>query len=94
MVRISGPGHVGGITSTKSSKAKSSKSSSKSGDKIRIADAERLREQAQVMLANMPEVRMERIEEIRDALEQGNYEVPSQEVAVRIVINALAERSW
>jgi len=42
----------------------------------------------------MPEVRLERIEEIRDAIERGEYGVDARKVAARIVINALAEHAW
>jgi len=63
-------------------------------DRVKVADAASLHERAQVMLADMPEVRLERIEGIRDALEQGNFQMNEKEVAVRIVRNALVERVW
>jgi anti-sigma28 factor (negative regulator of flagellin synthesis) len=37
---------------------------------------------------------MERIEEIRNALEEGSYQVNEQDVAVQIVTNALGEKPW
>jgi len=46
------------------------------------------------MLSDMSSVRMERIEEIRGALEEGSFKSDSHKVATQIVSNALAERSW
>jgi len=63
-------------------------------DRVKVADAASLHERAQVMLADMPEVRLEHIEGIRDALEQGSFKMNEKEVAVRIVRNALVERVW
>jgi flagellar biosynthesis anti-sigma factor FlgM len=95
MVRISGPGRPGGVSGTKRTSGKSAAKAGGSGsEKVQVADAAGLREKAQVMLANLPEVRMERIEEIRGSIERGDYEVSGRQVASRIVINALAERPW
>ena len=95
MVRISGPGRPGNVSSTKRSGKRSAARASGSGSEtVHVADAASLREKAQVMLASLPDVRMERIEEIRDSIERGEYEVSGKEVASRIVINALAERPW
>ncbi|RMH51141.1 MAG: flagellar biosynthesis anti-sigma factor FlgM [Zetaproteobacteria bacterium] len=63
-------------------------------DQVKVADAASLHERARVLLADLPEVRLERIEQIRDALEQGTFEIDERRVAARIVRNALAERSW
>ena len=95
MVRISGTRGPGGISSTKKAgKRSAAKSGSAGGEKVQVADAAGLREKAGVMLSNLPEVRLERIEEIRSSIERGEYEVSGKEVASRIVINALAERPW
>lgn len=95
MVRISGPHRPGGVSSTKRSGKRSAARSSASGSEtVQVADSASLREKAQVMLANLPDVRMERIEEIRGSIERGEYEVSGKEVASRIIINALAERPW
>jgi len=63
-------------------------------DRVKVADAASLHERAKVMLTDMPEVRLERIEGIRDALEKGSFKMNEKEVAVRIVRNALVERVW
>jgi flagellar biosynthesis anti-sigma factor FlgM len=95
MVRISGTRRPGSISTTKKSGGKSAaKSGGSGGETVQVADAASLREKAQVMLANLPEVRLDRIEEIRSSIERGEYEVSGKKVASRIVLNALAERPW
>ncbi len=64
------------------------------GDSVKVSDAAGLREKALTMLSDMSAVRMERIEEIRGALEEGSFQSDSHKVATQIVSNALAERSW
>ncbi|ATX78616.1 anti-sigma-28 factor, FlgM family [Mariprofundus aestuarium] len=64
------------------------------GGQIHVGDASALREKAKVMLSDISDVRMERIEEIRNALEDGSYQVNEQDVAVQIVTNALGEKPW
>ncbi|RME81398.1 MAG: flagellar biosynthesis anti-sigma factor FlgM [Zetaproteobacteria bacterium] len=61
---------------------------------VRVADAASLQEKAKVMFAELPEVRLQRIEAIRERLARGDYEVPPREVAKKIVLNALAEVPW
>jgi len=76
-------------------KKRASKSGSVAkGGQIHVNNASALREKAKVLLSDMSEVRMERIEEIRDALENGSYQVNEQDVAVQIVTNALGEKPW
>lgn len=97
MVRISGTDRSGSIAAAKSTGKKSRSSSSggaESAATVRVADAAALREKAKVMLADMPEVRMERIEEIRSAIEKGEYKADSARVAAHIIVNALSERAW
>jgi len=99
MVRINGSNRPASVQSSGGSKnpGKSSASGGKSGaagERVEVSDASALRERASVMLSEMPEVRMERIEEIRDALESGKFEVSGRKVATQIVRNALAEHSW
>lgn len=97
MVRISGSGATGAIQKVKASggKAKAAPSGKKSGgDRVQVSDAATLREMAHAMMADMPEVRLERIEEIRDALESGTANYSSKKVATQIVRNAMAEHSW
>ncbi|MFQ5518680.1 MAG: flagellar biosynthesis anti-sigma factor FlgM [Mariprofundus sp.] len=96
MVRIDGATRLGSIAKPKGASKTSPGSSTSPGDgeKVSVADASALREKAQAMMADMPEVRLERIEEIRDALESGKFSFSSQKVATQIVRNALAEHSW
>ncbi|GMR00321.1 MAG: hypothetical protein BMS9Abin18_1163 [Zetaproteobacteria bacterium] len=96
MVRISGPNRPSGVSSAKAGgkKRASPSASAGSSDRVQVADATALRAKAKAMIADMPDVRLERIEEIRGALEQGQYEVDNRKVAARIIINALTERLW
>jgi len=65
------------------------------GDSVKVSDATSLREKAMAMLDDLSPVRMERIEAIRDALEDGSFKSDSQKVAARIVCNAISEHtSW
>ncbi len=94
MVRINsttGPTKTG---STTGNSKRTGRSRTRASDKVHVADAAALHEKAMALIADMPEVRLDRIESIRLALEQGNYHVNEQQMALRIVINALAERSW
>ncbi len=65
-----------------------------SSKKLRLSSGAALRKKAQLMLDDISEARMDKIEGIRQALEQGNYEIDGQRVAHQIVSNALGERSW
>lgn len=97
MIRIGGPDRASELTSTKSAgkKRKSGASRAKgTADQVHVADATGLRETVQAMLADMPDLRLDHIEEIRSALESGSYNIDSRKVASRIVANALAERPW
>lgn len=96
MVRIDKPAGIHATGSIGPSKRKSGtrKSSAAGSAKIHINDAAALRDKAKVLLADISEVRLERIEEIRDALESGSYRVDEQEIAVQIVTNALGEQPW
>lgn len=97
MIRIGGSDRASGLSSTKSTGKKRKSGASRgrrTADTVHVADAAGLRETVQAMLADIPELRLDRIEEIRGALESGSYEMDSRKVASRIVANALAERSW
>jgi len=94
MVRISGIGAAGSVQKSTTSRKKSKASSKKGTDKVHVSDAETLREMAHTMMADMPDVRLEKIEGIRDALEKGTFQCNSKKVATQIVRNALAERTW
>jgi len=90
---------TGGATSIQKSGSASkgkgkSGASSRGGDSVKVSDAATLREKAQLMLGDMSAVRMDRIEEIRDALESGRFRSDSRKVASQIISNALAEHPW
>ena len=95
-MRVERSGKPTGIHKSKTSPQAAGKKSAASGglDSVQVADSASLREKAHVMLAGMSAVRLERIEEIRDALEQGAFKSDSRRVAVQIVSNALAEHPW
>ncbi|WP_018294898.1 flagellar biosynthesis anti-sigma factor FlgM [Mariprofundus ferrooxydans] len=96
-MRVNNSGAATGIhksSGTGKAKDKATASTGKSRDSVQVTDSASLREKAQVMLADMSPVRMERIEEIRDALENGTYPQDSHKVATQIVANALAEHPW
>jgi len=88
-------GSAGVQSSGSASKGKGKgKASGAGGDSVKVTDAASLREKAMTMLGEMSTVRMDRIEEIRGALEEGRFKSDSHKVAAQIVSNALAERSW
>ena len=87
---INAPASMGSANKKRAPKG----SSAAKGGQIHVNDASALREKAKVLLSDISEVRMERIEEIRDALENGSYQVNEQDVAVQIVANALGEKPW
>jgi len=94
-MRVNRSGGPAGLQKPASSgKPKAGSTSSGKGDSVQVSDAAGLREKAHAMLADMTEVRMERIESIRGALEKGTFTSDSRKVAVQIVTNALAEHPW
>jgi len=91
--RSGGPAEIHKSKTAGKAKGKQTASSS-SGDSVQVTDSASLREKALTMLADMDAVRMDRIEEIRDALESGTYKSDSKKIATQIVSNALAEHPW
>jgi len=89
----SGPSSIQKSGSASKGKSKAG-SAARGGDSVKVSDAASLREKAQVMLGDMSEVRLDRIEEIRGALENGSFKSDSRKVASQIVSNALAEHPW
>ncbi len=94
MVRINSSNQPTGIHKSSSGKAKKTTAKSSSSDKVQVSDAAGLRERAKVMLSDMPDVRLDQIEGIRNALEQGTYAMNSKAISSHIVRNALSEHSW
>ncbi len=91
--RSGGPASMQKSGSASKGKTKGS-SAGKAGDSIKVSDAASLRKKALSMLGDLSGVRLERIEEIRDALENGSFKSDSHKVASQIVSNALAEHPW
>lgn len=91
--RSGGPAEIQKSKNTGKSKGKQT-SSSGSRDSVHVTDSASLREKAMTMLADMDAVRLDRIEEIRDALESGTFKSDSKKIATQIVSNALAEHPW
>jgi len=93
-MRINSSGGLPGMQKSGSASKGKAGSAGRGGDSIKVSDAASLREKAMVMLGDMSAVRMDRIEEIRDALESGRFKSDSHKVASQIVSNALAEHPW
>jgi len=91
--RVVGPAGTGATGSAGKKRTSKGKPSSPA-DQIRVADAASLREKAKALLADMPEIRLERIEALRTALEDGSFQMNERQLAAHIVANALAERPW
>ena len=93
MVRISGSNQPTGIHKS-AGKPKKATGKKVGSDSVQVSDAAGLRERAKVMLADMPDVRLDQIESIRNALENGSYKMNSKAISAHIVRNALSEHSW
>ena len=63
-------------------------------DRVQISDASGLRARAKLLIAEMPDVRLDMIENIRASIEQGTYQMNSWAISAYIVRNALSERAW
>ena len=95
-MRINGSSSTGMTQKSQASgkKRKTSARGRSKNDRVQVSDAETLRAMAKTMLVEMPEVRLDKIEGLRDALEKDLFQCDSKKVATQIVRNALAERSW
>jgi len=95
-MRVERSGAPTGIHKAKDAAGAKGKKASSSGsrDSVHVTDSASLREKALVMLADLDAVRLDRIEEIRDALESGTFKSDSKKIATQIVSNALAEHPW
>lgn len=62
------------------------------GDVIQLSDTARLMQKAAEAIAATEEVRPEKVMALRDAVQQGAYEVDPQKVANSIIVNLLQER--
>ncbi|MDX8380825.1 MAG: flagellar biosynthesis anti-sigma factor FlgM [Ghiorsea sp.] len=93
MVKITSANKPSGIHK---SVGKPKQQAAKSGkrDSVKVSDAAGLRARAKVMLEDLPDVRLDEIEQIRDALESGSYEMNNKAIASHIVRNALSEHAW
>lgn len=60
-------------------------------DSIDISAGSREVGQLKEVIAAMPDVRIEKIEDIRDQVEDGSYHVESEKIAKRVVDEALEE---
>ncbi len=87
---VNTPASMGSASKKRASKG----GSTAKGGQIHVNNASALRKKAKVLLSDISDIRMERIEEIRNALENGSYQVNEQDVATQIVANALGEKPW
>ena len=76
--------------------ASSLSASPKTTDRLILSQAEREYQTLQSAISQIPDVRQERVERIRQALEAGTYQIPSETVAKHIiqeiVKNALSQK--
>jgi len=93
MVKITGANKPTGIHKSVG-KPKPQPAKSGKHDSVKVSDAAGLRARAKVMLEDMPDVRLDEIEQIRNALENGSYQMNNKAIASHIVRNALSEHAW
>ena len=65
--------------------------SAASGDQLEISSSSREIGVLKAALATVPEMRMEKIETIRESVEDGSYYVESEKIAKRVVDEALQD---
>ncbi len=61
------------------------------GDRVELSELSRLAEQAKEVVAKTPEVRVERVEALKERVDSGTYEVDSEKVAAKLVDEHLSE---
>lgn len=93
-MRINNSTPASNLNKSSVSKGKKTSAKGRARDSVQVSDAAGLRERAKVMLADMPEVRLDKIEDIRNALENDTYTMNSKTVSTYIVRNALSEHPW
>ncbi|MGN7611759.1 flagellar biosynthesis anti-sigma factor FlgM [Magnetococcales bacterium HHB-1] len=74
------------------SKSRRRQSGSSLGDDVSVSSEARLIHSASEAAQQAPEMRMERVEPLRDALQSGRYSVDSLDVADKILREVLMER--
>jgi len=74
------------------------RSALKAGEGERLRDSIALSKEAQLLtslraeLDRLPEIDSERVEELRERVRSGEYDVPAEEIAEKIIARALANR--
>ena len=61
-------------------------------DNIQLSQRARLMQKASKVIAETPDVRQERVDSLREAVDQGSYPVDPQKVANSMIANLLMER--
>ncbi|MDD2902934.1 MAG: flagellar biosynthesis anti-sigma factor FlgM [Syntrophales bacterium] len=61
-------------------------------DNIQLSQRARLMQKASKVIAETPDVRQERIDPLKEAVDQGSYPVDPQKVANSMIANMLMER--
>ena len=61
-------------------------------DNIQLSERARLMQKASKVIADTPDVRQERIDPLKNAVDQGSYPVDPQKVANSMIANMLMER--
>lgn len=63
-----------------------------STDNIQLSQRARLMQKASKAIADTPDVRQERVDPLKEAVDQGSYPVEPQKVANSMIANMLMER--
>ena len=61
-------------------------------DNIRLSQEARLMQKASQVIAQAPDVRQEKVDPLKEAVDQGSYPVDAKKVANSIIANLLMER--
>ncbi|MFZ5452230.1 MAG: flagellar biosynthesis anti-sigma factor FlgM [Thermodesulfobacteriota bacterium] len=61
-------------------------------DNIQLSQEARLMQKASKVIAETPDVRQEKVEPLKEAVDQGTYPVDAQKVANSMIANMLMER--
>lgn len=85
---VSPLGPVGGPSQSQTSETEKKKAVA--GDRVDLTSTQQIRELSQQVKA-MPAVRAEKVDDIRDAIDQGSYHVASDQLARKVVDDVLSE---
>ena len=76
-----------------SSTASSTSQSKNTGDPVNLSDKQKEFEDLIDAIKQVPDIRQEKVEKFRKAIEAGQYRIPSKEIADRIIQDTVANRT-